>query len=82
MPHSMMLMTCFSKLFYAVTPRVYISLHSKWPLAMWFSMGSNLGFIRPGMSAVNKFWGSKMLYTRSILTMIMPLVISMHHAEQ
>jgi hypothetical protein len=26
---------------------------------MWFSMGSNLGFIRPRMSAVNKFWGVK-----------------------
>ena len=44
-------------------------ISQKWPVAMWFSMGRLLGFTSLGMSAVNKFLGSEMLYTRSIATM-------------
>jgi hypothetical protein len=61
--------------------KFYLWFHSKWGIAMCFSMGSNLGFIIPGMNAVNKFLGSKMLYTRSIALMSRQLLILMHQLE-
>ena len=54
----------------------------KWDLATLFSRGRNLGFTSLGMSGMNKYLASKMLFTRSTITMTLLWVISIPHLEQ